>query len=84
VDGLTKRMSELVSLARELRNGDANNGAPSARLWLTLEQAADYSGLPAAVLLNFIALKKLNTLNVGRRRGGQWRIRRLDLDQFAG
>jgi hypothetical protein len=74
--------SQALALLREVCEG--LRAAPSARLWLTLNEAADYSGLPAAVLLNFITLKKIQVLNVGRRRGGQWRIRRLDLDQFAG
>jgi excisionase family DNA binding protein len=84
-DGLTKRVSELVGLAKLLRQEPTEEGEPQrGRLWLTLEEAADYSGLPAAAIVHFIESKALKALNVGRRRGGQWRIRRLDLDQFAG
>ena len=74
--------SQALELLREVCEG--LRSAPSARLWLTLEEAADYSGLPAAILVHFIASKTLKAMNVGRRRGGQWRIRRVDLDQFAG
>jgi Helix-turn-helix domain len=74
--------SQALALLREVCEG--LRAAPSARLWLTLNEAADYSGLPAAVLLNFITLKKIQVLNVGRRRGGQWRIRRAELDRFEG
>ena len=51
-----------------------------ARLWLTLREAADYSGLPAATLLEFLLSGRLPALDVGRRRrGGRWRIRQVDL-----
>lgn len=55
---------------------------PVRRLWLTLQQAADYSGLPTAVLLEFIGAGRLPALDVGRRRGGRWRIRQIDLRQL--
>lgn len=58
--------------------------APSARLWLTISESAAYSGLPAAVIVDFIGKGKLTAMDVGRRRGGRWRIRRMDLESFAG
>jgi hypothetical protein len=75
----------LAALADLLRDSPAAGSiAHPARLWLTLEESAEYSGLPASVLSGFIGDGKLSAMNVGRRRGGQWRIRRLDLEQFAG
>jgi excisionase family DNA binding protein len=74
----------IEALAAAVSSMSQTSKTPSARLWLTLEEAADYSGLPAAAIVHFIESKALKALNVGRRRGGQWRIRRLDLDQFAG
>jgi len=50
------------------------------RLWLTLEEAEDYSGLPATLLLVWIKSGKLPAMDVGVRRGGRWRIRRVDLE----
>lgn len=53
--------------------------AEPTNLWLTLQEAADYSGLPAAVLVDFINSGRLPALDIGRRRGGHWRIRKVDL-----
>jgi hypothetical protein len=73
---LTRRL-DVTELVRVLRDGCAI--AEPARLWLTLQEAVGYSGLPAATLLEFIAGGRLPFLNVGRRRGGRWRIRKVDL-----
>jgi len=52
----------------------------SARPWLTLSEAAAYSGLPAITLHHFIREGRLAALDVGRRRrGGRWRVRKVDL-----
>ena len=51
-------------------------------LWLTLDQAADYSGLPAQILRDMVVAGKLEAMDVGRRRGGKWRIRRLSLERI--
>jgi len=51
-------------------------------LWLDLRQASAYSGLPAGILKRFVLSGELPALNVGVRRGGRWRIRRIDLEQF--
>jgi predicted site-specific integrase-resolvase len=51
-----------------------------AHLWLTLQEAVDYSGLPAGTLLEFLLSGRLPAIDVGRRRrGGRWRIRQVDL-----
>jgi hypothetical protein len=73
--------SELVELVRQVREGCAI--AEPARLWLTLQEAVEYSGLPGAILLEFIAGGRLPALDVGRRRGGRWRIRKVDLRQLC-
>lgn len=52
----------------------------SDRPWLTLDEAADYSGLPASFLLGMIKRKKLPALDVGPRKGGRWRVAKRDID----
>lgn len=49
------------------------------RLWLTLEEAEDYSGIPRAMLLE---LCKTTRLNAFKWRG--WKIRRESLEAFEG
>jgi excisionase family DNA binding protein len=58
--------------------------APIGRPWLTLAEAAEYSGLPAAFLRDLIAGGQLRALNVGVREGGRYRVRRSDLDEIQG
>jgi excisionase family DNA binding protein len=70
----------VMELVRGLREGFA---AHPARLWLTLQEAVEYSGLPAGTLLEFLHSGRLPALDVGRRRrGGRWRIRQVDLRQL--
>ena len=67
------------------RNGVTASPAPALpRLWLTLDEAADYSGLPASVLHRLIAGGQLPALDVGVRPGGRYRVRRADLDEIEG
>jgi excisionase family DNA binding protein len=54
------------------------------RPWLTIDEAAAYSGLPASYLLGLIMAGELKARNVGPRPGGRWRVRKLDLDAIAG
>lgn len=54
------------------------------RPWLTLAEAADYSGLPESALRSLIERGRLAALDVGRRKGGRWRIHRLDLREMRG
>lgn len=71
----------LADLVRVVREGCAI--AEPARLWLTLQESVDYSGLPAGVLIEFIGAGRLPALDVGRgRRGGRWRVRKVDLRQL--
>jgi hypothetical protein len=54
------------------------NHAP--RPWLTLEEAAEYSGLPAAWLLRNAKEAYVGAIDLGGRpRGGRWRFRRDEL-----
>jgi excisionase family DNA binding protein len=50
------------------------------RPWLTVDEAADYSGLPASFLLSLIDGKRLGALDVGVRAGGRYRVARRDVD----
>ena len=52
----------------------------SDRPWLTVEEAADYSGLPASFLLGMVEGGRLPALDVGVRPGGRYRIARRDVD----
>jgi excisionase family DNA binding protein len=60
------------------------NGTRTAHLWLTLAEATDYSGLPESIVLQLVLTRKLPAMDVGRRRGGRWRIRRSDLERLEG
>jgi excisionase family DNA binding protein len=61
---------------------DADAGA--YRLWLTLAEAAKYSGLPASILHAMIDAGELAAIDVGVRPGGHWRVRRFDVDAIEG
>jgi excisionase family DNA binding protein len=57
--------------------------AKTPRLWLTIAEAAEYSGLPASFLTNRVAAGALPAIDVGVRPGGRWRIARRDLRAFS-
>jgi hypothetical protein len=63
-----------------------SNGAVPQPLWLTLEQAEAFAGLPADYLETTIATGELPARDVGIRKGvhGRWRIRRADLEALKG
>ena len=50
------------------------------RPWLTVEEAAEYSGLPASFLLGMVDAGRLPALDVGVRAGGRYRIARRAVD----
>jgi excisionase family DNA binding protein len=54
-------------------------GAPE-RPWLTVEEAAACSGLPASFLLGLIEGRRLPALDVGVRAGGRYRVAKRDVD----
>ena len=76
--------SETASDSGYPQNGglSAPAAAPVLRPWLTIDEAADYSGLPAATLRQFVESGRLAALDVGVRPGGRYRVRRADLDQL--
>lgn len=86
-DALSRRVSELVELTKLLRTNPSEGTtqqAPPARLFLTLQEAVEYSGLPAGTLLEFLHSGRLPAIDVGRRRrGGRWRIRQVDLRKLS-
>lgn len=53
------------------------------RPWLTIAEAADYSGLPESFLHSLVTDGKLAALDVGVRAGGRWRIARRDIDAIS-
>jgi len=53
---------------------------PHDRPWLTLDEAAEYSGLPASYLLQMVGDRRLAALDVGVRPGGRFRISRRAID----
>lgn len=75
---------------RSLAASDATVSHPTAlgfprsplepRPWMTPDEAAAYSGLPASFLRALIERRRLPALDVGVRPGGRWRIAKRDLD----
>jgi len=51
--------------------------------WLSLPEAAAYTGLPQSTLRKLLASRKLPALDTGPRLGGRWRIKRSDLDNLS-
>jgi excisionase family DNA binding protein len=51
--------------------------------WLSLPEAAAYTGLPQSTLRKLMASRKLPALDTGPRLGGRWRIKRTDLDGIS-
>jgi excisionase family DNA binding protein len=76
----------MVSLGQAKWATEASAAAPSSgdRPWITLDDAAEYTGLPASVLQRFIEAGRLPAIDVGVRPGGHWRVKRSDLDAIQG
>ena len=53
-------------------------------LWLTLEEAADFTGLPASHLKQLILDRELPARDVGVREGGRYRVCRAELEALRG
>lgn len=73
-------MSAALAAAAEL---EEDYDAPM-RLWVTIAQAAEYTGLPASTITRLIDAGKLKALDVGVRPGGHWRVRKADLEAIEG
>ncbi|MGD0362461.1 MAG: helix-turn-helix domain-containing protein [Bryobacteraceae bacterium] len=54
-----------------------------AAQWLSLPEAAAYTGLPQSTLRKLLANRALPALETGPRLGGRWRIKRSDLDNIS-
>lgn len=50
--------------------------------WLTVDEAAAYSGLPGSFLLGLITGRRLAALDVGVRAGGRFRLHKCDIDKI--
>jgi excisionase family DNA binding protein len=78
----------MLALADRIQNPAAPAAAPvalrSAQPWLTLTQAAEYSGLPEGFLRELIVAGRLPMLDVGHREGGRLRVKTTDLDALQG
>lgn len=57
---------------------------PPNTTWLTLEEAAVYTGLPVSYIQKQIDDGCLNAVDVGVRPGGRFRVARRDLDTITG
>ena len=55
--------------ALDMSTSMSNLSTVPIKLWLTLREAVDYSGLPAGTLLEFMTCGRLPALDLGRRRG---------------
>lgn len=81
-----KQAGELVRLIELLRDrpADRTPSAHPAYRWLTLDEAEGHTGLPANHLKGMIRSGQLLAQYVGRRAGGEWRVRTLDLEKIEG
>jgi excisionase family DNA binding protein len=52
--------------------------------WITIDEAAEVSGLPASCIKTLIEAKQLPAIDVGPRPGGRWRVKRTDLEKLEG
>lgn len=74
-----------LQIAAPVRQAAAVPAVPAQpRLWMTIAEAAEYSGLPASFLIRLIDGGKLAALDVGPRPGGHWRIAKRDLEAIKG
>src|SRR5215203_7388969 len=71
-----------ATTAEETGDGDA--ALDHSRPWLTLAQAAEYSGLPASYLAWAAGREVFEALDVGIRPGGRWRFHRDSLANAPG
>src|SRR5262249_20343039 len=56
----------------------------AAARWLTVAEAAVFTGLPESAILKLIAAGMLKAIDCGPRPGGRYRMRPIDLDQLEG
>ena len=76
--------SEVVAqFKRAMFDGGAAVDRP-LKPWLTINEAAEYSGLPASTVRALIDAGQLPSLDCGPRPGGRYRVKRADLDSIEG
>jgi excisionase family DNA binding protein len=63
--------------------GDTGTNHRTLRPWMTVAEAAEYSGLPESFLIDLIHRDRLMAYDVGRRPGGRFRISRKALDHLG-
>jgi excisionase family DNA binding protein len=68
----------LVRLARAIapKAPRAPLAPGGSALFMTIDETAEYSGIPRSVLTQWIKAGRLQALDVGPRPGGRWRVRR--------
>ena len=83
----------MQALFRAVLLGQQANSAPPAKLWMTLDEAADYTGLSRDLLLRMIHQGKMHALQdkpvraegeTRAKAGTSWRVSRKDLDALQG
>jgi len=85
-DPVTNRRQSAFSAADLARLVHHRRGtaAPPDRAWLTVEEAAHYSGLPASFLISLIEERRLGAIDVGEGPpGGRYRVARCALDAIS-
>ena len=58
--------------------------AETLKPWVTIDQAAEITGLPASDIRHAVEFGELPARDCGPRPGGKWRIKRSDLDALQG
>lgn len=84
VMGRPERSDELVEKLAMVKAALLPAPEPAWKPWLSLGEGEAYTGLPASVLLMLIEQGDLPARDVGVRKGGRWRVRKVDLDAIAG
>lgn len=75
------QMETLASLALEEQRKERQL---PLKPWLTIFEAADWSGLPASAIKALILSGQLPGIDCGPRPGGRWRVKRVDLEKLEG
>jgi len=88
LNGITHALTTTVQalVDRTRHSGEPAIAQPQPRIkpWLTLIEAAEYTGLPASYLLKQAKYGALDARDVGPRPGGRWRFSRHSLKVFSG
>lgn len=77
-----ERIMKLQEFAAKVNAETAAERAAQEKLWLTIDEAAAYSGIAQSCLRELIAAGQIEALRIGAHRA--WRIRRVSLEAFQG